>query len=869
VDHPRHARALIALERLYDDAGDTEQLSRILKLQAAAFAELESKKGALRESVRLSEKSREKGMELPEGARSSLPQACEALLAVSPSDRAGLRLAELAALNRPSPEDLAAVDRRYIEVLGDGPLASSYRTRLGEFLEPRNPVQALEQHRPALEVDRENIGSARGLSRIAQEVDEPSLLLEAAEYEATVVCAKDRAAELLVRAASALAKDGDSDRAVKSLKRALTLYPSSASAASLLHELLSVRSEFEDLTATLSAAAQACTDPEIAAEHWIAVARISADERDDVPAALAALTRLEKSGTRSLPATLELAELYVRDRQWKPAVARLNQALGFKPDKTILLGVRVRLAEVYHEHLDQLTDASRELRAILSDDPEHQGALRRLLAIQMKEKAAAAVETAHKLVAVSAGREKAEALIALGQLSARAKKRGDAIQSFAGAVGIIGLEPADASEGLRKLLEEGGPDGEKEGWAGYAKALAMFCESASPGQHQARAYLELGSVLGDKQKAAPQAIKALQMGLKSNPKVLELRLDLIARMKKAGMHADALPELLVLLKAEPLRGETWVDLVDVYDATGQNAEAHLATGPLIALGLGTELQRSSWRNRKPQPAMLGPGAFSQAALSDTLREGISLDAMDLLTQLGATTAKVFPPELSRFGASARNKIGPKGVHPARAALDRICHCFGGIEMDLYPSDSTDGLHIVLTDPVGIIVPASIADLPETEQVCLMARYVANVARGAQAVDALSEGELALLLGAAQRLVDPRAKVPGVSESSLAEVGKRLSKALPWLSKGRIEDAAKKYAAAPLADVPRFNSVLRSSAWRAAMILADDIGPIGRLPHGLAKMVGERGDEVELLVADLLPYWASTDAVRLRREIGFI
>ena len=694
-EHPGHAQVLASLERLYQAQNNTEQLKRVLRLQAQAFSDPANKKGALRESLRLVEtqmdelgQSKVRGPEDDDEQAATrtdesvgvIPEAADVLMSLAPPDVAALRVAELCALNQPSPEELAKIDRRYIEAMTSPVLKSAHRTRLGEFLEPRNPVQALDKHRPALEIDRENLGSARGITRIAEAIDDATLLLEAATLEAEVVRDVERSAELYVRAASQLAAAGKSDQAVDALKRALAVFPESISAASAVHDILSLQGEFEQLLVVLSEAAQSCTQAAVAAEHWIAVAKIYADEQDDVPAAIAALSRVDKSGVKSLPATLELAELYVRDRQWKLAVHHLTRGVELKPDPSVMLAVRVRLAEIYHEHLAQFTDATRELREILQDDPQHQGALRRLLAIQMKEKAPAALETAQKLSAVSVGPQKAEALVALGKLYASAGKNGEAIQSFASAVGIVGLEPVDASEGLCAILDARssakGKNVEKgEAWAGYAKALATFCEGAKPGQHQARAYQELARVLSEKLKDDAQAIKGLQVGLKANPRASELRLDLVTLLKKNRRHQEALPEVLRLLKEEPLRTTTWSDLVEVYDATGQNAEAHLAAGPLVLLGSGNELQKSAWAARRPQSAMLGEGAFDNEALADTLREGVSLDGIALLAQIAPLLPKVFPPDLSENGCLIAKQ--------SRASWKTRCACCSGSHQSLF------------------------------------------------------------------------------------------------------------------------------------------------------------------------------------------
>jgi hypothetical protein len=61
--------------------------------------------------------------------------------------------------------------------------------------------------------------------------------------------------------------------------------------------------------------------------------------------------------------------------------------------------------------------------------------------------------------------------------------------------------------------------------------------------------------------------------------------------------------------------------------------------------------------------------------------------------------------------------------------------------------------VVLTDPIGLVIPPSLQGMTDVEQVFVMGRYVANVARHAAVVDALTESELSLALAAAANIVD--------------------------------------------------------------------------------------------------------------------
>lgn len=858
-EHPHHPQALTALERLYTKKGDEESLRQILGKQVEAFKDEAQRMGALRGLVALSESSTE--------SETSATTDAERLLEHRPQDRPALRFSELSALGRKNVEDLAAVDAKLVELPEQRQLKAFHQTRLGEFLEARNPVQALKQYRGALSLDEENVGAARGLTRVAEVVDDPTLLMEAAELEAKIVQSPKRAAQLLTRAGTLLRERGEDDGAGAAFRRALQVCPASIAPAAALFELLSARKQYDELLKVLTAAAQACTEPEPMAEHWICVAKILADQQEDVPAAIAALRRLEAAHIKNLPATLELAELYLRDRQYQHAVEQLTLAQARGPSPSQAMSIHLRLAEIFHEKLSKNIEATKELRAVLSQEPDHLAALRRLLVIQMKEKSPDAQKTAQHLADVSEGAFRAGALVALGNLLKAEGKLADAIQPFATAVSLVGVEPPDASEALTEILKKEG-DG-SEGWAGYQKALASFAETCPVGDHFARVYLEWGRVVADRQKDLPRAIAILESGLKKTPESAALRTELVARLVKANRHAEALPEVWELLVREPLLPQTWADLVHIDEALGHNAEAHLATGCLVLLGQGSELQRAAWRSRVPAPAMVPAGAFSQELLSQTLPKGTSLDGIALLFQLSSLLSKVFPPDLKALGIKASQKVAAGGAHPSRPLLDRICRAFGGLEVDLYSASAVSRMAVVFTDPVGIVIPDPFGDLPEATQACHLGRLVAQIARGTHAVEALTLEQLEVLLAAAVGLVDSRPPQKDLSADQVDDVGRRLQKALPWLSKGRIEDAVKRFAVAPDLDVGRFRSQLQISAWRAGLIVADDLSALAHLTEGGSALAGLAPDSVEPLLSDLLPYWASKKAVDLRRALGIL
>lgn len=866
---PGHVGALLALEAIYAELGKTEELRRVLSAQASTVADVPSQVAALRELVRLDE-----------GAGQSAWPECHAILVRAPLDRRALEVAERAALSGQQPtgldpsQALAEVDAQLGNAV-QGVLAAAHDTRLGEFFEGQNPVRALERYRAALQRDPENLAAARGVSRVAEAIGDPQLLEEAAQGEARVTRDVRRAGRLLERAGELRRSRGDVQGAAAALEQALEIHPDRLSAAGALVALLTAPEDVDRLIHTLSSAAQRATDPDRAARHWIAVAGLYAERKGDVPAALAALNRVEKQLPNHVPMLIELAELYCRDAQWAQAATRLERVLATQPDEAITIAASLRLAEILHERLERHDGARKALETVLGRQPDNVEALRRLLALQLTTRDPAAAETARRLGQASSDPAvRAEAWATLGKLSAQGGRLEEAAEAYAEAMRIVGLAGVAAKE-LKELLIQQKLAGKQPPWATYAGALVHFTASAQQDPEAvAAACLELGRVQADELGQLDQAIATLDRGLAVGANQGALRTELALRLRKAGQLERALEELRRLLADDSLRLETWRDLHEVFDRLGRNAEAHLAIGPLLLLDGATDLQRATWAARAPRTAYLPEGSLAEGRLT-------TLDALSrhratchLLAQLAEGLSKVYAPGLERFGLTTRDRIHPRSGHALRATAERVARIFGVDEFDLYTATEYDGpLAVVLTDPVGIVLPASFASRSDVEQVFLLARPLANVARGLSAVDALPDVDLGLLLAAAGRLVDPSFASGQVDEGSLEPLMRRVSKSISWLARGRVEDATRAYLAEGAFDASDFALRVRLSAARAALLVADDVVSavqvLRRTEGDLSGAKPPRSDVAVRLIRDMVYFWVSDPAMQVRREIGML
>jgi hypothetical protein len=267
------------------------------------------------------------------------------------------------------------------------------------------------------------------------------------------------------------------------------------------------------------------------------------------------------------------------------------------------------------------------------------------------------------------------------------------------------------------------------------------------------------------------------------------------------------------------------------------------------------------------PGSIGPGEIASIAP----RRGED-PTLRLVSALRDVVAKINPPELERWNVTARDRVGNRSSHPLRQVCDRAASVFGVGAFELYIHSAHSGLvEVELTDPVSILVPAHVAALTEAEQAFLVSRVMANIVRGIGVVDRLAPQGIELLLAAAARLVEPGFASGRLDEDYLSSLARRVSKALPWIRRGPIEDAARAYADAPRLNVTAWTAEARLTAARAALIAADDlpssISMVRKLEGDLAGIEGDALLEGTALTEDLLRFWVSDPAFALRRRIG--
>ena len=857
---PRHLGALLALEQLHRQVGAWESLCRIYSTQAEAFEDSAGRVAALYELARLLE---HQGL----GDYDAIVSAYRRILEATPSDLGALLELERLATGHRDADLLREVDTLIARSAHDPSVAAAHHARLAELIEGEEDTAAIEQFRAAAVADPYHIGASRGLTRVAQETDDPSALVEALRREADAEHDAKAASDLLVQSASVrLERMGDHDGARRDFEQALELWPDSERAADGLIDVLTIDSSWPSLVDRLSQAASGAGSIERASALWLVVARIQSDELGELPAAIRTLQRVLKVQPRDLDALERLAKLLRKNQSWHEAAATMEQLIAAAPETSRLRRVQLGLARLYRERLSMPDRALRHVESALGTEPTDPKALRELSLVhealgQLPE----ALQVARQLLDVSDQAERAPALVRLGHLEQAAGDRGNAKEALRLAVALEG-PGSNAARSLEDLCET--PDD----WRTYAEAL---------GSHQAEdemvrvtTTLEVARILSDHCRNEHAAIAALRSGLEEGATNADLRRELAVRLRARGEYEAAVEQLQMVLSREPLRSEIWRELAITYQADGGVREARIATLPLLTLGLDDEADRQRIASVEPKPSQARPKSLRGTVL-DQLGTPRAEDAAAgaLLSALSPSLAKLYPPELESYGLATRDRLPTEANHPLREIANRIARALDIRDFDLFLHRVRNrGIAIEFGLHPAVLVPATIMEQDPSTQTFMLAQPMTQIARGYEAVEKLTPRELDVLLASAARTVRPDFGSGLTSEEFLDEQTRRLQRAISRRDRRLVRDAALAYAQAKRVKFDRWVHAAQRTAIRVALLLCDDLDPLVQdVRSRIAperEAAGETFDRHPTYV-EALKFWASPAAMHLREHMGLL
>jgi tetratricopeptide (TPR) repeat protein len=862
---PKHLDALLALEPLYRRGRAWESLADLYRSQAESFNDPGARVAALMEVARLIATRKVSDDD-------ALREAYAAALEHVPSHRLALEGLESMALALQDRDLLADVDTRYLLTESDTAAVADYQTRLGEAYEAQRPDRALAAYQAAIAADGGNLSAFRGLARLAERAEDDVLRAQALRVEAQWTAATDRAADLLVESARIAASLGDLGTAAADLERALERTPEHVLAAEGISQLLKDAKQVDRLVDVLSRAAHATKRGNRRAELWRTVAVLHADEKDDLNAGIAALERVIREEADHVPTVSQLAELYGRNTQWKEAADAWERVVKLGPSRDQLALAHLKLARILVEHLGDRSGARKQLEALLRIDGGNKDALTLLLDIYSHEgDVKGATDVGKRLMrAAEDGDQRAAALVTIGKMQAKAGERDAAAQSMHEAVVLAGPASPAAVEYKRML-------GNDEPWSRYVDALRLHKRQVDAGaveDHEIwRTFLELARVHQDELDDAQSAISLLREGLAECGDVPQLHVELGDRLRGAGNHREAIDAYQTHLVTQPERPEPWRGLAATFGELSREADAALALAPLLVLGDATDSEKRGAQQRRVRPGLARPASFADEGLRTiSAGPGIEKHVEGVLAAISEGIAKLYAPDFDAYQVSPRDKLAERSDDAMRALCDRLAPAFGVERFEVYvhPRRIPDVV-VELSHPASIMIPQYVKNLGEAQQVFMVGRAFALLARSVHPIAKLGWQRAMELVVAAGRMANPSYGRGQYDEDELDDLQRRLTKALPRRARKLAEEAAHDLVNGPRLSLQEIAEAFVFTANRAAAVLCGDLVAATEIIRQTDKdLVVHQGPalvENSPLVADLFRFWASEPALDFRRRAG--
>ncbi len=853
---PHHMGALRRRVRWAAAEGRSEALVHALRALGASTSSKAVARGAGEQALRAL------------GRRAPAPLRVEVaseLLRRVPGNLLGLEVFEEAAMEAKDLELLLQAEAMASDACEEPTWKALHLVRRAELLEAMERPDALEVFEQALRLDSQNVAAIRGVARLAERLGDPRALAEAIAKEAEMAGESPAAAELLARSATLKAERlKDEQGAIEDLERALQLDPESE-AIDMLEGLLRRRGEHERLAAELARAAERAARPERKAELYRRLARLQVSELGRLGAAIGSLTRALKAKDDDVRSLLEMAALYERDQQWREAIRLLDRVVKRGTEREDIFEAHLRLARIWSEHGEDPHRAMVSLQAVIALDRGHREAwLRMALLHERQQRYPEAMQAVERLLEVSEpGPELVEALLLKARLLDELGRPEEALDTLLRAVVWEG--PGGEAAALARSRLQG-----EQAWRRFIEALVAHGERGGGGE---ALELALASAwidgLGEFERGLAQLRDAVSRH--DHPR---LRRELASRLQQAGHWEAAEQAWIELIEAHPLDLEARRALGRLYETRGQSARARRAFETLVLLGehvdedlgrtLGSSGGKPSWRE----------GAMDRDALLALCGLGRSeRRAVDLLVAMRPALARLHPPDLDAFGLSPRDRVTSRSGDPHRALADRCASLFGGVEFELFVHSLARREVAVEPAPSPmLLVPSEELERPMPGKVLLLTEPLALVAMGLEVFAKLTPREVQILVAAAVRPVSESFGSGLTAEEELNALSKRLYKALPWLGRKPVQEAAAAYAeVSRKVDFGRLAYKCRRAAFFAAALAADDLGAalahLRRVHPELSTLDGPELLDRSELVRDLFSFWISPGTHALRRRMG--
>ena len=733
--------------------------------------------------------------------------------------------------------------------------------------------EAASACRNALALGGASVSAAYLLAGHARELGDRRAAIEAATAFAEVTVDKPARAELLREAADLSLAEGDAESSASLLERALEANPDSVVIAARLAQVQSSRGAYRELAKVLRRCMYAARSSDAIVPMASELADVAKTKLSDPLLAIEALERARAASNGHVASLFLLAELYVGQRSWATALDMLGEVTVHSTEKDEKIVAYCGRASILSRVLDQTEKAEKELREALAIDAHDARVIRALLRLGIRMPP----EERAELLSRGVGSEtvKAERQALLLELAALRRDLGDSAGSEGALVEAAALSPNAAM--LARVKETFGSD--LEGTARVlGRTLSRVRESGATAS--AAWLVGLGQVeLGLKRFDA--AIERFEETLELEPSHAVARLALARAFAAKGRHETAAAALFPLVENGAAIDVNFIRLLeDSLANAGRTQQAWVAREVRALAGELDVDGIASLDSRRMMPATNSESLSPSSLRGFVMPPGLKRHPVwELSSVTHGIAGKLCRVSLSDQGASSKDRVKPKAMHPLRPLFDRMANAFEIFDVELAVSDHIAAPVVAVEDVTWIVVPSSLAEWPEATAVAALVRPLCRIALGVPWFGALPVEEVLAILIAIARQVTPSfsASPPKVVEALVGSYENAAKRALDRKKRRALEDLEPALRAAPPIPVEAFADAVARTEARAAFLLSGDLrasvkalasadpalADSVRRPSagGLSAILGNA------VGRDLVAFALGGDATALRRSLG--
>jgi tetratricopeptide (TPR) repeat protein len=773
AEEPGHIPALRTLEAIGRRSNDHAVLARVLGRQGDALRDARARLGALWALASVEE------WRLPAGDSSA---TFERILALDSTDPGALE----ASIRRATPAArrgdtaarriMAGAMRSLFSLASDDATRLAMQLRLALVLETIDDREALDRFRGALHVDPLSVTAATGLARLAQRVhDHESAFTAAMSLSELASHPKIRSRHLLEAAEILMTAAGDAlgnpgvrrGRAQVLLENALESDSDSVAAAARYATVCSELAAPERLVDVFRKALRSSATPDAIVFLGSEIARVARDDLKNLPVAIDAMRRAREAAPNHVPSLLTLSELCVAQRAWPEAVNALEAVVTVSREAPPRLTALFALASIYERVLGKRPEAEKALRAALSIDESNPRALRALLRFlgesagpngptpkAMQEMA----ELLDRLADLERDLEsKTELLVELAALRANLGHASGAERAL---IEAVACSPKNPKVFARLATAFKTPQGRDD--AGYARALGtVITRGQSLGAVSANWFATLGQLEVEVLNRLREGIVHLRQAIEIDPELSETRFELASAYSRGDAHDDAIRVLSSMVTPDSKRllavsdPNAVLSLLERELLQVHRAEEALAVSELRAIGGDLDDGRHAWlRARRRNLENTHASLDRPTLVTQVLPHGTRHVLLEVAAAVSGIESKILRSDVTELGISSRDRIGSRSGHPTRTILDRLARMLGLEDIELVITPQVPRTRVIAQDSLWIVVPRSLADLPEPAQLASIARALVRIALGVPWLEELPPPHIEALLIAAARQASP-------------------------------------------------------------------------------------------------------------------